>query len=156
MKSGDFTGEGLKGVYLERREWIEDSAGCVYLVVSKHLILEIRTMGHEWIRFDAGKSLGQRGSEDGKIIRDEENILGARVTLEEKGNIAPYSITLGIYGLTFHTEFFSTLDQGQKCFELFKDKIELIIDHHSAVEQERDSNWTITLNQLMEELLNVC
>lgn len=113
-------------------------------------------MGHQWIRFDEGKSLGQKGSEEGKIIRDEENALGARVTLEEKGNTAPYSITLGIYGLMFHTQFFSTRDQGQKCFELFKNKIELIIDHHSAGELERDSNWNKKLSQLMDELLNVC
>lgn len=63
-------------------------------------------MNYTWIRFDEGKSIGQIGSEGGKILKDEENTFGARVTLEGKGDIAPFSITIGIYGVMFHTEFF--------------------------------------------------
>lgn len=113
-------------------------------------------MIHQWVLFDEGKSIGQKGSEGGKILRDEENTLGARVTLEDKGDTAPCSITIGIYGLTFHTEFFSTSDHGQKCFDFFKEKIEQIIDHYLNADQKQDSTWTNKLNQLMDELLNHC
>lgn len=53
-------------------------------------------MNHEWIPFDRGNSIGTIGSEDGKILKDEENSFGARITLEGKGLIAPFSITVGI------------------------------------------------------------
>ncbi|MEO7990260.1 MAG: hypothetical protein ABI663_12015 [Chryseolinea sp.] len=112
-------------------------------------------MDYKWINFDDGKSIGQKGSEGGKIIRDEENTFGARVTLEDKGDVAPFSITLGIYGLMFHTEFFSTIDQGQRCFESYKEKIELVVEHYSIKESDRDAEWTTKHNQMMDEILNV-
>lgn len=113
-------------------------------------------MDYKWIVFDEGKSIGQQGSEGGKIIRDEENTFGARVTLEDKGHTAPFSITLGVYGLMFHTEFFSTADQGQRCFDLYKDKIEQVINHYSIEESERGDTWTKRHNEMMDEILNVC
>jgi hypothetical protein len=113
-------------------------------------------MDYKWINFDEGKSIGQRGSEGGKIIRDEENTFGARVTLEDKGEVAPFSITLGIYGLMFHTEFFSTLDGGQRCFELYKEKIALVIGHYSIEESDRDSEWNTRHTQMIDAILTVC
>lgn len=113
-------------------------------------------MDYKWINFDEGKSIGEKGSEGGKIIRDEENTFGARVTLEDKGYVAPFSITLGIYGLMFHTEFFSTAEQGQRCFELYKEKIELVIGHLSVKESDRDEKWNTRHDQMIEEILNVC
>jgi hypothetical protein len=35
-----------------------------------------------WQPFDNGATVGQRGSEDGVTLRDEEHDLGARITLE--------------------------------------------------------------------------
>ena len=112
-------------------------------------------MDHVWANFDEGKSIGQNGSEGGKIIRDEENTFGARVTLEGKGDVAPFSITLGIYDLMFHTQFFSSLDHAQRCFQLYKEKIELIIRHYSVKEPNRDSKWNTVHNQLMDEILDI-
>ncbi len=108
-----------------------------------------------WIDFDKGRSIGTKGSEEGKIIRDEEHPFGARVTLEGKGHIAPFSITLGIYGLMFHTEFFSTLDEGQRCFELYKEKTEVILALFEIDETERDANWRAKQNQLMDEIMAI-
>jgi len=34
-----------------------------------------------WVPLDHGATIGQRGSENGIIVRDEEHELGARVTL---------------------------------------------------------------------------
>ena len=113
-------------------------------------------MDYKWINFDEWKSIGLEGSEGGKILRDEENTFGARVTLEDKGHVAPFSIILGIYGLMFHTEFFSTLDEGQRCFQLYKEKIELVIDHYAIEESSRDEGWNRRHNEMMDEILNVC
>jgi hypothetical protein len=113
-------------------------------------------MKNQWIISGEGKSIGQQGSEGGRIIRDEETTMGARVTLEDQGDIAPFSITLGIYGLMFHTEFFSTFEQGHKCFDLYKEKIEQILNHNLIGEEKRDFSWNMQHNKLMDEILHIC
>jgi hypothetical protein len=65
-----------------------------------------------WHAFDDGKTLGQKGSEKGETIRDEEHDLGARITLERNAEVAPFAITCGIYGLMVHTRFFETEDEA--------------------------------------------
>jgi hypothetical protein len=58
-----------------------------------------------WMPFEGGKTVGQRGSESGKIVLDEEHSLGARITLERDTGIAPFAITCGIYGWMMHTRY---------------------------------------------------
>ena len=107
-------------------------------------------MEYKWNPFDEGNSIGTIGSEDGKILRDEENSFGARITLEENGSVAPFSITIGIYGLMFHTDFYSSLENAENKFKSFKTIIEKIIEHHLIDENKRDSEWNKKHNQLME------
>ncbi|MFD0990701.1 hypothetical protein ACFQ1R_11385 [Mariniflexile jejuense] len=109
-------------------------------------------MEYKWNPFDAGNSIGTIGSENGKILKDEENPFGARITLEENGSIAPFSITVGIYGLMFHTDFYSSLENAEKEFQTFKAKVEKVIEHYSIDENKRDSEWNEKHNQLMELL----
>ena len=61
----------------------------------------------DWQPFRSGASVGERGSEDGIILQDDEHVGGARITLEHGGHTAPFSITCGIYGMMVHTRFFS-------------------------------------------------
>ena len=61
-----------------------------------------------WTPFDSGSSIGTEGSESGTIVADFEHSLGARITIERDGDIAPFAITCGIYGWFVHTRFFST------------------------------------------------
>jgi hypothetical protein len=57
-----------------------------------------------WRPFDDGVTIGQRGSEGGVIVRDEEHDAGARVTLERDcSNGIPFAVTCGIYGWFVHT-----------------------------------------------------
>lgn len=60
----------------------------------------------DWRAFDGGSTLGERGSENGVILLDEEHPVGARITLERSGYTAPFSITCGVYGALVHTRFF--------------------------------------------------
>lgn len=53
-------------------------------------------------------TVGEIGSEDGVIVADWETSDGARVTVEEDGRNAPFSITMGIYGCGFHTMFYGS------------------------------------------------
>jgi hypothetical protein len=49
-------------------------------------------MDNSWTKFEEGQTIGQKGSEGGIILVDEEIRSSARITLEEEGDIAPYSI----------------------------------------------------------------
>ncbi|MGA2634139.1 MAG: hypothetical protein ABSF16_07890 [Terracidiphilus sp.] len=59
-----------------------------------------------WYPFDKGTTIGQKGSEEGIILRDEEHPQEARITLERDTRNAPFAITCGIYGCMMHTRFF--------------------------------------------------
>ncbi len=59
-----------------------------------------------WRPFENGATIGQRGSEHGVILRDDEHELGARITLERDcSHGIPFAVTCGIYGWFFHTRF---------------------------------------------------
>jgi len=75
-----------------------------------------------WSQFDKGHSIGLTGSEDGVILRDEEHVDGARVTLE-RVNIDRFTATCGIYGWMVHTRFFDSERNGLTGFE--ETKLEL-------------------------------
>ena len=74
----------------------------------------------DWASFDDGATLGQAGSEGGVVLRDEEHPLGARITLEQGGTIAPFSITCGVYGLLMHTRFFEAQAEGEREYDAMK------------------------------------
>jgi hypothetical protein len=89
-----------------------------------------------WSSFENGKTIGSKGSESGKIILDEEHCDGAIITLEEKSNIAPYAITVGIYGLFFHTIYLSTKEEGSTLISRIKNEIAAFFAN-----PEEDSAW---------------
>lgn len=80
-----------------------------------------------WLPFNNGRSIGERGSGSGIVIRDEEHTGGARITIERGGSIAPYSITCGIYGWTFHTRFFGSEQEAQRDCDLMRIDVEHIL-----------------------------
>ncbi len=110
------------------------------------------THNERWANFDEGTSIGSFGSEGGQILEDVEFIDGARVTIEKGGSIAPYSVTLGIYGLMFHTHFCSTETEGEKFMEFAIKKIDEIFSHNETPESEQDQEWYNKYNRLLSEL----
>ncbi len=82
---------------------------------------------NSWRQFDQGHSLGQRGSEKGTIVRDEEHADGARVTLERDSITAPFAITCGVYGWLVHTIFLPDETTAQATFEKVKAELENIL-----------------------------
>ena len=93
-----------------------------------------------WKEFDGGLSINQIGSENGKIIKDEECSFGARITIEKEGITAPYSITCGIYGLFCHTAFCEKEQEAYKKYEDMKKDIEVFICN-SNNEDDYISGW---------------
>ena len=73
---------------------------------------------------------GEQGSEDGRIIADEELAGTCRITLEEGCPIGPYGITCGIYGLMVHTTWASTLTEAMHKYESMKRELADFADAH--------------------------
>lgn len=86
-----------------------------------------------WAGFDDGRSIGETGSESGRIVSDLESDGGARITLEEGGMVAPWSITCGVYGWMVHTRFFETRDLAEAEMELMQSAIDDILAEASRI-----------------------
>ncbi len=107
---------------------------------------------YNWISFDNSKTIGAKGSEGGKIIEDIENIDGARITLEKDCGNIPFAVTLGIYGLMFHTHFDSNLDDAHIFIKSSKSKINRVFEMYQLPEERRTDLWQIKHDKLIEEL----
>ena len=81
-----------------------------------------------WHRFENGLTLGQTGSEEGTIMRDEEYSLGARITLERECRSAPFAITCGIYGWMLHTRYFGSQYEAETQYEAMKSAITVLLE----------------------------
>src|SRR5438105_1470975 len=73
-----------------------------------------------WEAFAGGSSIGESGSEDGIIIRDEAHPLGARITLERELALVPFAVSCGVYGWMVHTRYFATEEEAQAAFDEMK------------------------------------
>ncbi len=89
----------------------------------------------QWVSFNNGTTIGQTGSESGVIVQDSEHPLGARITLERAGSIAPYSITCGIYGSMVHTRFFAKEQDASHQFLLMASSLEEILQNTESYEE---------------------
>ncbi len=83
-----------------------------------------------WHAYRDGSTIGTGGSEDGRILRDEEHDDGARVTLEavSLSHRAPFAITCGVYGAMVHTCFFGSETAAQQTFEEIKLELVKVLD----------------------------
>ena len=92
-----------------------------------------------WTSFDGGQTIGDSGSEAGRIVVDEEHALGARITLEEETISAPYGITCGIYGWMVHTCFAGSRVEAHERLAAMKrdlaDVLALIPDQDAATDE---------------------
>ncbi|MGB8262014.1 MAG: hypothetical protein WCE75_16765 [Terracidiphilus sp.] len=96
-----------------------------------------------WYPFEDGKTLGQTGSEEGVILRDEEHILGARITLERGGRIVPFAITCGIYGWMLHTRFFEAEAEATDEYDRMRAALAGLLE---AAEQAGDGGGSILMD----------
>ncbi|MGN6421507.1 MAG: hypothetical protein ACTHMC_28595 [Pseudobacter sp.] len=105
-----------------------------------------------WIPFDNKKSIGTKGSEGGKVIIDLENIEGARITLEKECGNIPFAVTIGIYGLMFHTHFDSSLESANTFMKYSKFRINKVFELYNMPEIERNELWQTKHDRLIKEL----
>ena len=81
-----------------------------------------------WQPFEGGTSIGERGSEGGIILRDDEYRGEARITLERGDRSSSFAITCGVYGWMVHTRFFSTLAEAEGEYALMQPELAAIAD----------------------------
>lgn len=105
-----------------------------------------------WIKYDNGTSIGKKGSEGGEILNDQENINGARITIEANVGSIPFAITLGIYGLIVHTEFFSEIEIATEYFKRKKSEIDRILEMLEIPEDNQDIEWENKKDEYLEKL----
>ena len=93
-----------------------------------------------WYPFENGATLGQAGSEEGIIVRDEEHPSEARITLERDTRAAPFAITCGIYGCMMHTRFFSLESEATSQYDAMKAALsDLLLAEQEADPEGRSS-----------------
>ncbi|MGB0064786.1 MAG: hypothetical protein WBP85_10115 [Terracidiphilus sp.] len=90
-----------------------------------------------WQPFENGSTLGQTGSEAGTIMRDEEHVLGARISLERDTRVAPFAITCGIYGWMLHTRFFGSQQEAETQYDAMKQALAALLE---AAEKTAESD----------------
>lgn len=105
-----------------------------------------------WYPFDGGASIGQEGSERGRIIRDEEHVYGSRITLE-RDCLSPFSITCGIYGWMFHTRFFGDEDEAQAEFDQMKAGLHLILVAIPLQSDPDDHDRLVRVSEMIGEFV---
>jgi hypothetical protein len=128
-----------------------DNENVIQVTITLTTLLE----DFNWVPFDNSKTIGTKGSEGGKIIEDLENIDGARITLEKDCNDIPFALTLGIYGLMFHTHLDSNLDNAHIFIRNSKSKINKLFEMYNLPEESRTDLWQIKHDKLIEELAEI-
>lgn len=118
------------------------------------LLVNLNT-DENWYQFDNGKTIGTKGSEGGIIVEDLEHRSGARTTIEKDCDIAPFAITVGVYGLLFHTIFCGTIDEAKTKTNILKRKVESLLVLLETPENERDISWHDGFNEIMEKITAV-
>jgi hypothetical protein len=103
-----------------------------------------------WYPFENGGTIGQKGSEEGTILRDEEHPLGSRITLERDGSIAPFAITCGIYGCMMHTRFFSRESEANEQYDQMTVALDELLFAESDAGPEGSGSFMDKLEKFME------
>lgn len=99
-----------------------------------------------WRVFEDGKTIGSEGLEKGRIIKDEEHLNGARITLEEGCGSIHFAITCGIYGLMVHTAFASDIAEALQKYENMQKEID-----GTLKDEDNDGD---TLTEWIEQFVN--
>ncbi len=114
--------------------------------------LFIRVRDQDWHNFEEGKTIGEKGSEEGEIVADLENVHGARITVEHNSATAPFAITYGIYGLLFHVHYKSDPEKAGEYVAWLKARINKVFDMYEFPENHRTEEWYHRHDRLVHEL----
>jgi hypothetical protein len=80
-----------------------------------------------WFEYGDGQSIGSVSAEGGEILRDEEHISGARVTLKRGSKYI--SVSCNIYGWMDHTRFFNSITEAQREYLLMRSSLGNMVEN---------------------------
>lgn len=96
-----------------------------------------------WNSVDNGKTIGTVGSEDGKVMSDEEYKKRCRITLEKTDRY--YAITCCVYGAMMHTAFANENNYKDK-YESMKKDLQDFTDRETT-EEEKEQFYEYFINK---------
>jgi hypothetical protein len=80
-----------------------------------------------WYEYDDGQSIGSVGAGGGEILRDEEHVSGARITIKRGSRYI--SVSCNVYGWMDHTRFFDSITEAQREYILMKSSMGNMLDN---------------------------
>ncbi len=107
-----------------------------------------------WHPIDEGRSRGQKGSEGGAILLDDEHPGGARITLEAGSRSAPYAITCAVYGWMLHTRFFTSPEKARSELAHMKGSLQQILRQIPPGDEFDPDPREARVDTLLEAFLN--
>jgi len=93
----------------------------------------------DWLPYNQGRSIGVKGSEGSKIIRDEEHPLGARMTIKQGQDYVSVSCTIS--GKIDHTRFFKEMSAAEQEYSTMKKEMTRVISAISTAKSADIKVW---------------
>ena len=90
---------------------------------------------NSWFPYNNGRSIGIRSAEGGRIVRDEEHLLGARMTIKQGYKYV--TVSCSIAGKIDHTRFFNGITAAKREYLIMQKELNKVIQQ--AVKDEDDS-----------------
>jgi hypothetical protein len=92
-----------------------------------------------WSAYRVGQNVGSASADGDMILRDEEHVSGARVTLKRVGSYI--SVTCNVYGWMNHTRFFDSVPEAQREYAVMKSTLGNIVENILSPDQNNLKMW---------------
>jgi hypothetical protein len=92
-----------------------------------------------WQPYNRGRSIGVKGSEGSKIIRDEEHPLGACMTIKQGQDYVSVSCTIS--GKIDHTRFFKDMTAAEREYATMEKELAMVIGAVSSAKAADIKVW---------------
>lgn len=93
----------------------------------------------KWQPYNRGRSIGMKGSENSKIVRDEEHPLGARMTIKQGQDYV--SVSCNIAGKIDHTRFFNKMSAAEREYKIMQTELAKVIGAISSAKAADIKVW---------------
>jgi hypothetical protein len=92
-----------------------------------------------WQPYNRGRSIGVKGSEGSRIVRDEEHPLGARMTIKQGQGYV--SVSCSISGKIDHTRFFREMKAAEQEYSTMQNEMTKVIQAISSARAADIKVW---------------
>ncbi len=93
----------------------------------------------KWQPYNRGRSIGVKGSENSKVVRDEEHPLGARMTIKQGQDYV--SVSCSIAGKIDHTRFFNKMNAAEREYKIMQKELAKVIGAISSAKAADIKVW---------------